>query len=343
MRILRSIRTIDPILFSVFFLFLLLSLLPGRQLKAEMVDRVVAVVNNEIITLSELDKEGEGTFRKIAATTPSANLATQLAQARAEILDTLIDKKLIAQKAAAQKISVSDAEVDTAFENVLQRSHLTREQLLVKLNEAGADEEVYRTTLRSQLLQNKLVGADVTSKVVVTDDMILDYYDANYISHVKEDGYYLLQIGCSWHDSENTDASKAAQYENKLDAKNRVEKVHKLAKAGEDFAELARKFSDLPSREDGGDIGTFKLEDMASDMRDAVSGLKSGEVSDIIETNSGFQFFKLLSSGDDTIVKKASYEDVKDSIKQELYEKEIQKAYAEWVKKLKDQAYIQKL
>lgn len=337
------LRSFGPFFLSVHIVLTLFISLSATPLKAEMVDRVIAVVNNDVITLSDLDAEGGSTFRKIAATTSSANLEAELAAARADILETLIDKRLINQKAAEKKITVSEAEIDTVFDNILQRNNLTKEQLLAKLEEAGVDEKAYRVTLNTQILQNKLVGADVTSKIVVTEDMILDYYDTHYISQENSGGYYLLQIGCSWEDAENPDAPKAAQYANKVDAQKRAEKAHKLATSGKDFAELARTYSDLPSKEDGGDIGTFQLDDMAADMRAAVSGIKPGDISEIIETSSGYQFFKLVSSGEDAIVKKASYEAVKDSIKQELFDQEAKKAYAEWVKQLKDQAYIQKM
>jgi len=204
------------------------------------------------------------------------------------------------------------------------------------------DETIYRETLKTQILQNKLVGSDISSKIVITDDMVLDYYDTHYVSHAaapqnttSEDGYYLLQIGCSFQGGD------------KNEARERIEKAHSLAKAGEDFAAVARKFSDLPSRADGGDIGTFELDDMAADMRHAIVGLHAGEISEIIETPAGYQFYKLISgggtAGSGNIVANAPFEEVKDKIKQELFEQEMKKAYSQWVKELKDQAYIQKL
>ncbi|SHO49717.1 peptidylprolyl isomerase [Desulfopila aestuarii] len=337
----RRVRpTTAGLFFAITLFFSALSL--SHPVHAEMVDKIVAVVNDDVITLSDLEREGEPTFRKIAAKAPSDQLAPALAAARAEILETMIDKQLITQKAAAQKITVTDAEVDAAFANVMQRTHMTREQLLAKLDEAGVDEAIYKETLRTQILQNKLVGSDISSKIVITDDMVLDYYDTHYVSHAaapssttSEDGYYLLQIGCSFQGS------------NKNEARDRIQKAHNLVKAGEDFKAVARKFSDLPSRADGGDIGTFELDDMAANMRHAVAGLQAGEISEIIETPEGYQFFKLLSGGEvagpSNIVAKAPFEEVKDKIKQELFDQEMKKAYAQWVKELKDQAYIQKL
>lgn len=319
----------------VFFLLTAI-LLCLQTASAELVDRVVAVVNDEIITLSELDEEAEGIFQKIAASVPSEQVPNELAMARAQILDTLIDKRLIAQKAKEKNIEVSDAEVDKALQDVLQRTGMSMDDLKAKLIESGISMGVYRTTLQSQLLQNKLVGSEVHSKIIITDEMILDYYDVNYTSRVDEGAYYLLQIGLNL-------PSEGDEQSSREETRNRAERVHTLALSGQNFRELAKKFSDLPSSIDGGDIGTFVPDDMAEYMKSAVVNLKPDEISRIVETPDGYQFFKLLSVGDGEIVMKAPYESVKDEIKTLLFDQEMKKAYREWVINLKQDAYIQKL
>lgn len=328
--------------FALPFIVITLLLAPQPPRAAEMVDRVVAVVNDEVITLSELDEEASGLFAKLAATVPSELLSSEMAKARDDILTTMIDKKLIAQKAKEKNISVSKEEIDQAFARVLERSGMSREMLLETLLENGLNEAVYRTTLESQLLQNKLVSTDVQQKVVVTEAMILDYYDINYTSKVDAGSYYLLQMGFGWQ-APDSDSANPALAKDRDEAKMRAERVHSLATAGQDFRNLAKKFSDLPSAADGGDIGTFLPDEMADDMKEAVTGLKAGEISDIIETTSGFQFFKLLSVGEGSIVRKESYESVKEEIRQSLYEQKMQEAYKEWVNTLKEKAYIRKM
>lgn len=332
-------RTILSVLLLYFALFLPLA----ESGHAELVDKVVAVVNDEVITLSELEAEAESLYHQIATTTPPESRDAAIVEAREEILNTLIDKRLITQKAKSQNITVTDGEVDAAFQQMLQRSRLSKAELLQKLSEAGVTEAVYRTTLASQILQNKLVSNDVRSKIIITEEMILDYYDTHYTSQVDEGSYYLLQIGFSWQDPENKDLSTPALYANKLDAQKRAQRVHGLARSGQDFGELARKFSDLPSAADGGDIGIFMADELADYMLAAVTNLQPNDISEIIETPAGYQFFKLLSGSEGAIVRKASYASVKDDIKRELYDRELQKAYGQWVRDLKSQAYIQKL
>ena len=168
--------------------------------------------------------------------------------------------------------------------------------------------------------------------------MVLDYYDQHYTSRVNEGDYYLLQMGFSWDESSATDIDNSKDKTLKL-----AKRIHKLVKNGQDFKTLARKFSDLPSASDGGDIGIFTLDEMASAMRSAVKDLKPGELSSTIELQSGYQFFKLLSGEDAAIVVTSSFEASKDEIRDKLYESKMEEAYKIWVKKLKESAYIQKL
>jgi peptidyl-prolyl cis-trans isomerase SurA len=310
---------------------------------AELVDRVVAVVNDDVITLSELEKEGEPLYRDISAKTPSASLADTLQDAREHVLDQLIEKRLVAQKAKAANLSVSDAEVNAAFEQMLAQNKVDRDGFLARLKSQGVTETAYKEDLRDQILQGKLVNTDVRSKVVVTEEEILDYYDTHYTSQASGDGYYLLQIGISWTDPQNPDTSAEVLRVNKLEAEKQAEKVLAMARDGEDFKDLARKYSTMPSADDGGDIGIFQLNEMAPYMRQAVQSLKPGEVSDLIDTPEGFQFFKLINSEDGTIVIKTPLEEVKDKIRNTLYEERLKEAYGTWLEKLKDQAYIQKL
>lgn len=310
---------------------------------AELVDRVVAVVNDDVITLSELEKEGEPFYRDISAKTPSASLADTLQEAREHVLDRLIEKRLVAQKAKAANLSVSDAEVDAAFEQMLAQNKVSRDGFLDRLKSEGVTETAYKEDLRAQILQGKVVNAEVRSKVVVTEEEILDYYDTQYTSKASGDGYYLLQIGIAWTDPQNPDASAEVLRVNKLEAKEQAEKVLAMARDGEDFKDLARKYSTMPSAGDGGDIGIFQLDEMAPYMRQAVQSLKPGEVSDLIDTPEGYQFFKLINSEDGTIVVKTPLKEVKEQIRNTLYEERLKEAYGTWLEELKNQAYIQKL
>lgn len=327
------------VLSAVIAVFLIL-VLPGLG-KAELVDRVVAVVNEDVITMSDVNEEGKAFFQKITEQAPSDELASALRRAREDVLNGLIDKKLIAQEAAKQKVVVTDEELDAAFKQMSVNNKMSPEQFRDQLKRIGMTEAVYRENLRNQILQSKLLNYEVRSKIIITDDMILDYYDTHYTNQVAEGGYYLLQMGfVAKKESQDSGKPDAAA---KLDAKKRAERVHELVKNGQDFSTLAKKFSELPSAADGGNIGTFQKEEMADYMRTAVTALTPGEVSQVVETPDGYQFFKLLSSQDGGIVVQAPYDSVKEEIKRQLYEEKLKVEFDAWVKKIRESAYIKKM
>ncbi|MEE4314405.1 MAG: SurA N-terminal domain-containing protein [Desulfofustis sp.] len=309
---------------------------------SEIIDKVVAQVNDDVITLSELEEEGGPLFAKIRREAPADERQEALEMVRDQVLNALVNRTLIAQEAAKQGITVSDQEVDEAFNQVLAANGATREEFLGELEQNGIGEQTYRRNLKSQLLQNKLLMLAVHSKILITDDMVLDYYHDEYTKNVDEGSFYLLQIGVGWDEPETAQQSTVELYQAKLDARKRAERIHKLALAGQDFRDLARRFSDLPSAEEGGDIGVFAEDEMADYMKMAVADLKPGEISDIVETPFGYQFFQLLSGGSGGIVSKAPYETVKEQIREKLYRETMQEEYEAWLKRLREAAYIRK-
>jgi peptidyl-prolyl cis-trans isomerase SurA len=329
----------DRTFFRILMPMLLIGLLTPLYLSAEVVDKVVAVINDEVITLSELEEETAGLFRSIAKERPGEPILDTLEEAREVTLNSMIERRLIKQKAKRYNVTVTDEDIDTAYERMRNGMSLNPTEFRQKLEKSGLTEESYRNKLKSQILQSRLLSYDVRSKIIVTEEMILDYYDANYTSRVDKGSYYLLQMGFSWPETDDPKELAA----NKQETRDRTERVYNLAKNGQDFNSLAEKFSDLPSASDGGDIGIFTLDEMAPAMRDAVATLNPGELSKIIETPAGYQFFKLLSGEENAIVVTASFEAVKEEIREKIFEEKLKVAYAEWVKKLKEDAYIQRL
>ncbi|WP_456387342.1 peptidylprolyl isomerase [Desulfolithobacter sp.] len=301
---------------------------------ADIVDRVVAVVNDDVITMSEVNQEGKALFKRIAEQVPPDRLEEALEQARQNVIEELIDKKILQQEARKYDLKVTDEEVDRALQRILERNNTTIEQFRRDLAAMGMDEQQYRENLRSQILSSKLVNMEVRSRVIIPEEKILDYYDTHYMERMGNGGYYLLQIGINV-DPDNPDPERA-----RAEARKKAEEIREQALAGKDFKELARKYSDLPSSADGGDIGVFKADEMAPAMREAVVKLKPGEISELVETPSGFQIFKLLSSKQGQIVAKVPYDEVKEEIRNILYQQETKELFDNWLKKMRENAYI---
>lgn len=322
----------------IFFLstFILFLLLPSYTF-ADVVDRSIAIVNEDTITLSEVNELGKSFFQKITEETPANQVADVLQQARKTVIDKLIDKKLLLQQAKKLNIRVSDEDVENALKNIIANNKSTMEQFRKEIGAMGISEKQYREDLRDQILSSKLINYEIRSKVIISDENIKDYYDNNQpTGKIGETGdYYILQIGCTW-EAKDRDGTKPTQAE----AKAKAEKVRSLALKGDDFKALAKQYSDLPSAADGGDLGAFQQHEMAPYIRDAVVTLKTGEISQIVEIEKGYQFFKLLPNQEAKNATKPSYESVKEQIRDKLYQQAMELRYKDWLKDIRDKAYI---
>jgi len=241
------------------------------------------------------------------------------------------------QEAEKANISVSDEEVELAYNRILQMNDLTPESFRQQLAAMGMDEAVYREDLRVQVLSSKLVNQEIRSKIIVPEDKIIDYYDTHYTVRMEEGGFYLLQIGINWDETGGENSGIAASRETALE---KAEKIRSLAVNGQDFSELAETYSNLPSAPDGGDIGILKGDDMSGNMYEVISQTTKGAISPIIETSSGFQFFKVLANKEGEIVTKAPYAAVKDKISEILHKEVMDERYREWLEQVKTRAYI---
>jgi peptidyl-prolyl cis-trans isomerase SurA len=307
---------------------------------AAVVDKVVAVVNDEAITLSEVDEEAARIFQSMTKDSSSSASKATINDAKEAALNGLIDRRLINRRAKLTNTTVTDEELDAAFTTTRTRMGLDPIEFRKKIERSGMTEEQFKKQLRDQVLQNKLVSYDVRAKIVVTEEMIREYYDQTYGTKGGKDSFYLLQMGFLW-DSTIAEPEKLA--ESKEAAKKRAEQARELVIKGQDFKAIAKKFSELPSAIDGGDLGILKRDDMATSMQSTVSGLKVDEVSKVVATGDAYQFYKRLFPAEQTTSTTSSFEKVREEIKEKLYEEKLKAAYAEWVKNLKDTAYIHKL
>lgn len=313
--------------------FLLLLFSSGAS--ANVIDRSVAIVNDDTITLSEVNELGKAFFKKISDETPTDRLAPTLQQARLAVIDKLIDKRLIVQEAKKLNIQVSDQEVDNAFQRILTNNNATAEQFRREIAAEGMSEKQYREELREQLLSSKLINHEVRTKVVIPESAVLDYYNTHYTTVVGGGDYYLLQIGCIWGTEDQGGAIPSQD-----EAKEKAEKVRDLVMKGKDFKEAAKEYSDLPSARDGGDLGHFQQDELASFIRDAVVHLKPGEVSRIVETENGYHFFKLVSSQEGQAVAREPFDEVKDRIREKLYQQAMEQRFKDWLTSIREKAYI---
>lgn len=310
--------------------------LNSSPVQARVVEKVVAIVNGEVITQTELDSAGNNIFSQIRQSSPAFELEEALTKARRQVLADLIEDLLVSQKAAELRINVTEQDLDSAIAKISQDNGLTPAQLYIELQKSGVSKEQYRHNLSTQIRRSRLISYEVQSKIVISEEKAREYYDTVYSKQETAEGYHLLQIGLTW----GTPDSSA---ESKEKAKTRAEGIRNLAIAGQDFRELARSFSELPSAKDGGDLGFFSWNELSDDMKEILSGLKAGQTSGLIETRNSYQFYRLIAKNIDGTQEFAPFEDVSAEIIEHLRTEELNRRYKKWLQEIKDQAIIKEL
>lgn len=301
------------------------------SIKAETVDRIVATVDENIITLSELNEEGHTYFQAIMQNVPTQQLESEMQKARKEVLDQLIERLLIQQQADKFGIKISEEDIDITIDSILMENNISIADFKRDLETRGSSEDVYRQKIRSKMLRSRLINFLIRSKIVISDEKIQNYYTLYYANKPTASGFHILQMGFLWGDKYKA--------KNQEEARQKAEYVRKKILEGEDFKILARNYSDLPSAEDGGDIGIFEEKELAAYMRDTILAMQPGETTPIVQTPVGFQILKLLSSNKDNSLP-SSINDVRDEIKNLLFRQEMEKGYDQWINDIRSNSYI---
>ncbi len=290
-----------------------------------LVNRIVAEVNEDIITLYELNQAASPYLRRVRAMKrPLSEERQMLYDVREKMLNQLIEHKLTDQEVRRYNISVSEEAIDNAMEAIKKRSLMTDQQLRASLSEENMTIDEYRQQIRNQILRSRLVNRQVKSKIVITDDDIRAIYEQNPDKYGGQKEYRLRQIII-------TSAEGEAQ------ARQKMELVLAKLEAGEEFAALAREYSEGPMASDGGLLGAFKLEDLADQIRNALQGLEAGEYTPVLSTGRGLQLFYV---DDLKITAGKSMEQAKPEIEGQLYDQIVNRKFKNWLSDLRERSHI---
>jgi peptidyl-prolyl cis-trans isomerase SurA len=289
-------------------------------LSAEIANRVVAFVNDDIITLHELNKE----IKKKTGLSPE-DLKRQDEKAYFEtgrkVLSNMIDEKISRDKIKELKISVPDSEVDAAVKRIEQDNRITHEEMLETLKKEGLTYESYRENIRNQIERMQLINYEVKSKIIIREESILEYYNQHRAEFETEEKVRLAAIFLIKKDP--SDQTERGPLEGK------GKEILSRLKDGEVFGELARQFSQGPGAKEGGDLGYFKTSQLDPDVSKIVNDMSPGDVSDLITTPSGIKIIKLLEKQQKGV---KTLEEARDAIYGDLYLEEVNKQYASWIK-----------
>jgi len=314
--------------FPVLFGFLLFLYGPISFSEA-VVDRVVAVVNQEIITLSEVEKWIDPLKEEITAA-DRLERRDRKERLHRQVLDRLIEEKLIDQEVKKAGIKISSKEIEGTLEEVKRRNAVTQEALEKALAVEGLTVETYKKQIEKSLQRQRLIAWSVKVEAKAGEKEFRDFYQKNVgryrMKETYRPGHILFVIPKEATPGEIREIRKKGQ------------EVLERIKRGEDFGEMAVLYSQDASARNQGDLGFFKKGELFPAFEREALRLKVGEVSGLVRTEFGFHIIKLL---DRKGVEPLPYEEVSEKVKADYYDGETEKAFKQFLGTLKEKAVIE--
>jgi peptidyl-prolyl cis-trans isomerase SurA len=300
------------------------------SVSSKIVNTIAAIVNDEVVTLYDVNLEAQPIIREAEKKSPLTNETRS--QIRRAALERLIEKKLVDQKIRELNIKVTDEEIRQAIDDVKKQNNMASQDVLVSaLATQGLTFEQYRSQLKEQIEKLKLVSMEVRAKIQVGESETREYYEANRAKYSEDESFRARHIFFRTNEKAPAEDIKRTM--------NTALMVLAEAKSGKDFAELAKSYSEDPAaRKDGGALGTFKKGDMMPELESAILAMKPGEVSELVYTTSGFHIVKLEER---TSGKMKPFESVKAEIEETLYRKKSEDRFNLWAKELRTKASIE--
>jgi peptidyl-prolyl cis-trans isomerase SurA len=287
-----------------------------------VLDKVVAVVNSEVITWSELYKAMEFEATPAVKALKEQERRKLFRESEGMFLDNLINTKLILQSARAANIGATEAEVKDIIKGIMDKNAMSEDAFKAAIAKEGFTLDEYKKKLSEQIIAGRLIDLEVRSRIIVTDKDLDAYVKKNREGSADE-GYKISMIQIKKSEDEAGDAEK-------------IKTVYAKIKGGANFADTARQYSEDSSARAGGDLGFVKKADLSQAYIEALSKLIEGGVSEPFAAGSGTHIIKL---------EKAYIFKTKDefnaAVKEKLYSEKYERAYKSWMKGLRQNAYVE--
>jgi peptidyl-prolyl cis-trans isomerase SurA len=291
----------------------------------KVIEEIVAIVNDDIITLSQYKAEEETLYRMLSEQLKGDELAKQFASNKKYLLDRMIDNLLLLQEAKKKDINVKE-QLKMMIEKLKKDNSIdSDEELIQAMSRQGVDFEVWKKQAEEYLLTQGVVYSELQSSIIVEDSEILNYYKLHPQEFTEPAEYKLRAIFIS----------SEGRTEAEIEAK-KSEVSQKLA-SGQDFASLAGSISEGPEKQNQGDLGRFKKGELEKSLEQAVENLKIGEVTPWLQVKGGWYVLKLEEKKESRL---KSFEEAKSETEEKLFNQRRQEKYEEFMKKLREKSYI---
>ncbi len=295
---------------------LMVSLWPPAFSEARLQDRIVAVVNSELIMLSDVKREFETEHERLSHDHRGSDLAERLKTAEYMALTKLIERRLQLQEAKAKRVEVSDLEVKHALAQMKRQG-----------SALDAADPSHMQTVRDQLILMRVVDQHIRGNITVGDSELKRFYQAHRDRFALPEEYQLSQIIIQRRSSDGL-----------AEALGKARRAMDELKRGEKFENVAMQYSDGANTLQGGRLGWVRQGELIPIIEQAVAYLVPGGISDIIESPEGIQIIRM----DDKKPKQfRRFEDVRREIQELTYQQKSEEMYQAWLMDLKNKAYIE--
>lgn len=302
---------------------------PG-DVRAQMEDRIVAVVNNDVITLYELNKMVNAYMDRIARSSREEDREKIKAETRAIIMNRMVDDMLVEQEAKKKGIAVKEEDIMESLNDMMTRRRLKLDDFKAALLKQGSTFEAYKEEMRSHLMKMRLATKEVRSKISVSDEEIGNYYSRNRDIYEGKEAVRLQQILLL--------LPKNADEETKERIRTDAEKILIKLKGGESFALMAVRYSQGPAAQTGGDLGFVEKGTLLPVVDKAAFALKEDELSPVIESAIGFHILKITDRRGKGV---KSLTAVREEIKEEIINEKMEKKLQDWIQDLRKKSFVE--
>ncbi|MGE0822476.1 MAG: peptidylprolyl isomerase [Candidatus Binatia bacterium] len=293
------------------------------QSQAEVINRVVATVDDEPITLRDIRTFGKSTDGQQNFLVPPQGVA---GMSEKDILEVLIMNKLIGKEVETQGLTAKESDIDSYIERIKRQGNLDDAQLKEALAAQGMTLEAYRKQVGEEIERALLINREIGSRVNVTPQDVERYYEEHGGGGASPDSGEQVRVRHIF-----LPLSPTASSEEEKALLDQAEDIRKRALAGENFATLADTYSRGPGAGQGGDLGFFKRGQMTKDIEEVAFALQPGDVSQPFRNDAGVHLIKVeehLTEGEQA--KKGLDPETAEQIKQKLYNEALQERYQRW-------------
>lgn len=303
---------------------MLFAILLSEQAQAILVDRIAAIVNQDVILLSDIRKFHE-TLPLRRELDPLFGFSQDLDSSKSDPTKTL--EFLIQERLIGQAFKKADEDVEREVLVVQKNTGLTKDQLTEFLKGKGFQYRDYFELMRIGLQKRDLLDREIRSRVNITDDDVKNHY-VNSIKQTEQANLdYNIQLI----------ALNYSTYKTKKAAQEVAESALLAIQQGEPFAEVARRYSDDLSAQNGGELGFLPTDQLAKPLQDQITKMKIGQTSSLIQTQAGYIIVKLIDAKTSESTKMNS---VKEQIREKLAKEEYRKQIFLWAERARNNAYV---